>query len=667
VLRLDVQDSQLKILWNDRVVLTHSRRAPAFWIGSGEADYRCRHGSYKIRERQRRGLWLGIPEVTPLGGDRFELVWSDELILLIEVVEGRLHLRFEGRNESRNRLRLRLAAEADESIWGCGEQYTHLDLKGRRLPIWTEEQGIGRGFDAISLLSELFYGAAGRWHTTYFPLPTFVSSARYAVHCDVKSLSKFDFRAREFHDLEFWTTDVGLVVDSQPTLAALVGRMSQLLGRQPPLPEWAFDGAWLGIQGGNEVVRRKTEAALSVGTKVAAIWAQDWEGRRVTSFGKQLWWNWQYDSELYPNLPREILHWREKGIRFLGYCNPFLATERSLFEEARARHLLVRDAGSGEPTMVKVTTFPAAQLDLTNPETRLWMKEVIKRNMIGIGLSGWMADFGEWFPPEQVSLASGESPELAHNPYPAQWAELNREAIVEAGRGDDVVFFARAGYTNSVRHAPIFWAGDQLVNWSYDDGLASVIPAAISLGLCGVGVTHADVGGYTTVGWIKRSKELFLRWAELGAFSPIMRTHEGNRPEANWQFDSDGETLSAFARLSRIHAALKPYWLQLQEEYQASGLPFTRHMALHFEEDSVARSLQYQFMLGRDLLVAPVCKPRKRKWRVYLPSGDWCHLWSGESLPSGWNHVEAPLGKPPVFWRSGSSFAPLFASLTQIP
>lgn len=665
--RLDVQDSKLNLYWKQRLVLSHSQRSPAFWLGGAEADYRSRHGSYKIRERRREGTWLGMPVVSPFGVDRYELVWSDELVLSICVEDDRLHLRFESRNSERNRLRVRLAATDGEHIWGCGEQYSHLNLKGRRLPIWTEEQGIGRGFDAISLLAEVLYGAAGRWHTTYFPLPTFLSSERYAIHCDVTALSKFDFRGRDAHWLEFWTTDVGIVVDVQPTLVALVSRLSHFLGRQPPVPEWVFEGAWLGIQGGNDVVRRKTDAALAAGTKVAAIWAQDWEGRRVTSFGKQLWWNWEYDSTLYPNLPQEILSWREKGIRFLGYCNPFLATERNLFAEARDGGLLVRDAESDKPTMVKVTTFPAAQLDLTNEATRRWIKDIIKKNMIGIGLSGWMADFGEWSPPQGVNLASGESPALVHNPYPALWAQVNREAVVEAQKEDEVIFFARAGYSNSVRHAPIFWAGDQLVNWSYADGLASVVPAAISLGLCGVGVTHADVGGYTTAGWIKRSKEIFLRWAELGAFSPIMRTHEGNRPEANWQFDSDEETLRLFARLSQIHATLKPYWLHLQKEYQETGLPFTRHMALHFEEDAVARDLQYQFLLGRDLLVAPVCKPRRKRWRVYLPKGCWRHLWSGALLPSGWNEVEAPLGKPPVFWLEGSRYNELFASLPQIP
>ncbi|MFL1587060.1 hypothetical protein NKZ05_21525, partial [Stutzerimonas stutzeri] len=84
---------------------------------------------------------------------------------------------------------------------------------------------------------------------------------------------------------------------------------------------------------------------------------------------------------------------------------------------------------------------------------------------------------------------------------------------------------------------------ETIVDWSLDDGLASVVPAALSLAMTGHGLHHSDIGGYTTLFEMKRSKELLLRWCDFSAFTPMMRTHEGNRPGDNWQFDGDAETI----------------------------------------------------------------------------------------------------------------------------
>jgi alpha-glucosidase len=229
-----------------------------------------------------------------------------------------------------------------------------------------------------------------------------------------------------------------------------------------------------------------------------------------------------------------------------------------------------------------------------------------------------------------------------------------------------VLFFMRAGYHGSTRLSPAFWAGDQLVSWSINDGLATAIPAGISLGLQGGAHFHSDLGGFTTVAWVRRSKELFLRWAELAAFTLQMRSHEGNRPERNWQFDSDSETLDFLARMTRIFDGLKAYRLQALREYQQTGLAPIRHPYLHYEADPQIHALKYQYLLGRDLLVAPVISPRRRSRYVYLPDDRWIHLWSAKPCNPGWQRVPAALGQPPVFYREASPFARDFAALRQL-
>jgi alpha-glucosidase len=660
MIKIQATDESVSLFWNGLPLLEHSHQDPAISVGEGEGHYKERHGSYKIRNLwQRKEKKLRHFDVVEQNPARAIIVFENTLTLVAEAIDNRLELRFTANDTKLNRLFLKLKAQTEERIYGCGEQFTHLNLKGRKVPLWCEEQGIGRGFDLISLLAEVFYGAAGRWYTTYFPQPTFVSSAHYFLHAHSSSYAEFDFRKNNFHTLHFWEIPQRITFASAKTQVDVVAGLSQLLGRQPRLPEWAYSGAWLGIQGGIAIVKERVQKMVAAGTPVAAVWAQDWEGVRVTPFGRQLWWNWEYDAERYPKLSEECTALAMQGIRFLGYINPFLALEKNLHKVAQQKNLLIKK-DDGTEAYALVTSFPAAMLDFTNPSTRVWIKDIIKANMIDTGLSGWMADFGEWAPPRGIRLHSGEDTEKHHNNYPVQWAQLNREAIEEAGRGSDLVFFTRAGYTGTSRYSPIIWAGDQLVNWSLNDGLASVIPAAISLGYSGIGVTHADIGGYTTAAWIKRSKELFLRWAEMGAFTPIFRTHEGNRPQDNWQFHSCPETISHFARMAKIHAALAPYVKQTLNEYYEKGIPAQRHIALHYENDTAAHQQKYSYLYGRDLLVAPVYLKGKKKWKVYLPQDTWIHAWSKQELKQGWHTVNAPLGEPPVFWRKESTWAKLF-------
>lgn len=647
------------LLFKGTVVAGHTRRRPLFELGRGEAEYRMRHGSFKIKDRLMARIdALGSYDLEEEEGQvRIKGALAD---ISCCVAEGRLEFTFQPHRDDFNRAWFRPAAVEGEYIFGGGEQYSAVNLAGRTVPVWCREQGVGRGRDLITLLAELTHGSGGAWHTTYFPQPTFLSSRNWFCHIEGSAYMECSFRPGDY-EIHCFEVPAKIIFSRQDSPAALLADLTALLGRQPPLPDWVNDGVWLGLQGGREVVERKLNAALEAGVKVAALWCQDWVGSRLTSFGKQLMWDWRYDRELYPDLPAFAGDLAAEGVRFLGYINPFLALEGELYREAAEKGYTVQKPGGGE-YHVSVTDFPVAMLDLTNEEAVRWIKQVIVDNMIGTGLSGWMADFGEYLPVDAL-LHSGESAELYHNRYPVKWARVNREAVVEAGREEEVTFFCRAGYSGVSAHAPLFWAGDQLVNWSLDDGLASVIPAALSAGLSGIGHFHSDIGGYTTVAWIKRSRELFMRWAEMSAFSAVMRTHEGNRPAVNYQFDSDREGLLHFARMSRVHAHLKPYIREALKQYQKSGLPLIRHLWLHYPHDRAALALKYQYLFGRDLLVAPVYRRGCRKLSLYLPDERWTHLFSGQKYRGGRHLVEAPLGEPAVFYRAESPWRDLFAAL----
>lgn len=400
---------------------------------------------------------------------------------------------------------------------------------------------------------------------------------------------------------------------------------------------------------------------------MAAFWLQDWVGQRETSFGTQLWWNWELDRDHYPGWDRLVADLGYNGVRTMSYISPLLAdptekgnVRRNLFEEAKHNGYLVKNR-RGEPYMLEQTDFSAALVDLTNPAAREWIKAVIKENLIGSGVSGWMADFGEGLPYD-AALYSGVSPETYHNRYPEEWAQVNREAIEEAGLGDEAVFFTRAGFTRSPAYSTLFWLGDQLVSWDRHDGIKTAVVGMLSGGISGYALNHSDIGGYTAIdsSLLKyyRSKELLLRWTELSAFTVVFRTHEGNRPEVNHQFYSDSETLRHFSRFAKVYAAWEPYRTKLVKEAAAIGLPVIRHPFLHYPDDSEVYGLRYQFMVGSEFMVAPVLEPNEDAVELYLPAGRWVHLWSGReygSLGEGvYETVEAPIGEPAVFYKEGS-------------
>lgn len=666
-LELIEQSDGFTLLFQQRLLLKHSQQAPCLWIGRGKADIDMFRGNFSIKDCLSEKLALTDAVITAKGKgwdihfSRGEVAEA-QLHITLDAA-GRLEMTLSNGDKDNNRMWLRLAAQEEDHIYGCGEQFSYFDLRGKPFPLWSSEQGVGRNKQSyVTWQADCKENAGGDYYWTFFPQPTFVSSQKYYCHIDNSCYMNFDFSASDYHELAIWQDSAVLRFECADSYIGLLEKLTALLGRQPELPDWVYDGVILGIQGGTDVCQQKLDVMREHGVKVSGIWAQDWEGRRITSFGKRLMWNWRWDSELYPELDTRIPQWKKEGVRFLGYINPYVAIEKELYAEAAEKGYLTKDY-SGNDYQVEFGEFYAGVVDLTKPAAYDWYKEVIKKNLIEFGLDGWMADFGEYLPTDTL-LDNGVDAEIMHNAWPALWAKCNYDALAETGKLGEILFFMRAGYTGSQKYSVMMWAGDQNVDWSLDDGLASVIPAALSLAMTGHGLHHSDIGGYTTLFDMKRSKELLMRWCEFCAFTPLMRTHEGNRPDDNWQFDHDVETIRQFARMTHIFAALKPYIKQAVALNSQSGLPVMRPLFLHYEDDAHTYNLKYQYLFGCDLLVAPVYEEGRSDWTLYLPQDSWVNLWTGEQHCGGAEvTVAAPMGQPPVFYRASSEWAELFASL----
>ncbi|GAA0577100.1 alpha-glucosidase [Halomonas salifodinae] len=664
------QDDRLSLRLGGDALLDHAPGAPAFFVGRGRERMEMYRGNFEIEDYLESREALGHLTVSEAkAGLRLELRRhaTDEVQLTLRLVELEDGVRLEtlAVAEGINRFWLRLAAQGAERVWGGGEQMSYFDLRGRHFPLWTSEPGVGRDKSTyVTWQSDVVNRAGGDYYHTNYPQPTFISSRRYFCHLETSHYADFDFRHAEFHELQVWGLPSTILLREAPTFLALVEKISATFGRQPPLPDWVHNGVILGLKRGQAHAEAKLAEALASDMAVSALWCEDWAGVRETSFGTRLFWDWRWQPERYPSLDRLIGELRERDVRFLGYVNPYLCVDGSLFPEAEARGYLATD-GQGQTAIVDFGEFDCGVVDFTNEAACAWFKDaILRREMLDFGLSGWMADFGEYLPVD-VSLHNGVSAKVEHNRWPVRWARVNAEAIAEAGLTEEVTFFMRAGYSGVQGHCPLLWAGDQSVDFSHHDGLVTVICAALSSGLMGNAFHHSDIGGYTSLFGNTRDAELFMRWAEMAAFTPVMRTHESNRPTENVQWFDDPQVAAHLARMSRLYVHLAPYLKVLVAEGSERGIPVQRPLFLHFEDDAEGYAIQDQYLLGPDLLVAPVHEAGRHDWSVYLPAGvEWVHPWSGERHAGGGRvTVAAPCGEPPVFYRADSQWAGLFADL----
>ena len=622
----------------------------------------CKQPNYLQLNQDQNALRIS-GEFTDCADVTFELMFS---------VSSQKQLSFQAKlsgNPDYNRIYLNYASEPDELFYGFGEQFVNFNLKGRRFPIWVEEQGHGRGKQPLTSLMKLIGagGSAGTWYTTYSYVPYYVTNKSRSLYVRNYEYMVFDLEKKDRVRIEIFSNHIETTIIAGKDPLDIVNQFTNYTGRMQPLPEWTHQGVILRAFGGTEAVLKEVDEALEAGVALAGVWIEDWMGRRETLLGTRLWWNWEANKSVYEDWPGLVQSLRNRGIRVLIYFNPYLADvvdqqvdfERKYYREALSFNYLIKNP-AGEPYTFGAGLFDGAIVDLSNPDARTFLKNLMQ-DQIAIGVSGWMADFGEAVPYD-ASLYSGEDPKTFHNKYPAEWAKLNREAIDESGAQGEVVTFHRSGNIKSPGYAPLFWTGDQLVTWDDNDGIKTVIPALTSSGLSGWSLSHSEVAGYLSINLgllnYTRSKELFLRWPEISVFTAMLRTHSTIRPESNHQWNSDDETKRIFANYTQFFKALSPYRKVLMAEAALNGYPLIRHPILHYPDDPNVSTLTQQFMYGSNFWVAPVVDKGKRSVDVYLPAGDWVHLWSGNVYRSSGERyrVASTPGEPAVFFQKSLNF-----------
>ena len=587
-------------------------------------------GAYTVKEKRGKAVKVETEQVLKPGF--FSIGTKNEIIGITEV---------------------KIVTEKGLRYFGGGEQFSHVELTGKKVPFLVEENGIGRGDQPATKTANLV-GVGGHEWTTYCPIPLILSTNNNAYLIENDCYSEIDLSIDGEITFIVHDNQLRLRKFEADSPKELIKKITNYLGRMPELSDWTY-GTILGIQGGSERVKQLVKDAQAFGSPVSAIWIQDWVGKKQTSIGSRLRWEWKPDETTYPNFKQFCAEMNAQNIKVMGYINPFLLEGTDMTNEAVEKGYIVHRM-DGSPYLTPFGGFKGYILDLSNPATREWIKGIIKTNMIGNGLSGWMADFAEYLPFD-CKLHSGQNPKDYHNRFAADWAKVNREAVEEAGKLGEVVFFSRSGFTGSSGISTLFWAGDQMVEFGEHDGLGSVITAMLSSGLSGMAVNHSDVGGYTAMKFplfrnYLRDKELLYRWIEFEAFTPIFRTHEGVLPYDMVQTYTDSSTQEFFARFGIIHKELEPYFKKLIKEASETGVPVIRHPWLVCPNDINCLNTNYQIFVGDDMLVLPVTERGQTTVSGYFPEGTWTHYFHGTEFEGGrWHEVYAPIGSPAVFWR----------------
>jgi alpha-glucosidase (family GH31 glycosyl hydrolase) len=542
-----------------------------------------------------------------------------------------------------------------ERYLGFGERSTAVDQRGQEVETYVGEGPYQR--EERPFISPGFvppWGFRSRDDASYFPMPWLLSTRGYGVLAENTHLIRHRL-ASERPDA--WSVEVDapairLLVMAGPKPADVVRRLTLEVGRQPPAAPFFF-GAWFQPSGDEQSQTRKliaADAPVSVAqTYLHYLPCGDQRGSR--------------DRER-----ERTAFFHEQGLATTTYFNPMVCVDYTeAYDRAAAAGALTRDA-AGRPYVYRYLDFTVSQFDFSAEPGRQIFRELLTE-AVEDGHDGWMEDFGEYTPLDSRS-ANGMDGEEMHNLYPVQYHCTAQEFARTQPRL--LARFVRSGYTNSHSCSPIVWNGDPTTDWGFD-GLASAVQNALSMGLSGISTWGSDVGGFFALGQRSLSPELLVRWIQLGAVSPVMRTQAngiaippGKRRPQVW----DDEILPHWRRWAKLHTQLYPYVDAAEREYRRSGMPIVRHMALAYPDDAAASGREDQFMFGPDLLAAPVLQPGATTRRVHLPPGRWVDLWRSagyrerdgahvlgraRTLPGGGEvELPAPLEELPLLARAGA-------------
>ncbi|MFE9426005.1 TIM-barrel domain-containing protein [Kitasatospora sp. NPDC006697] len=475
-------------------------------------------------------------------------------------------------------------------------------------------------------------------------------------------------------DATRWTADAGGRIDYWITVgdtpARILDSYTRATGRPPLLPEWA-SGFWQ-----SKLRYRSQEELLSVarqyrdrGLPLSVIVCDFFHWPRMG--------DWRFEESEWPDPAAMVKELSDLGVELAVSVWPTVEPDSDSHDELRSAGHLLRDAGGGLLTFPWPSRYggdallrPMAYYDATHPGARAALWQRLNRNYRSLGVACFWLDACEPDLPldraARAVYAAGPAAEVA-NLYSREHTRAVADGLRAAGE-DRPLSLVRSAWAGSQAHGALLWSGDIPTTF---DSLRRQIRAGLNVAMSGIPWWNTDIGGFFGGDPDDPAyRELLVRWFQYGTFSPVMRLHGDRQPNYSafaadmtggpnevWSYGEEAYGILRDHLLLRER--LRPYLRRLSEDAHRTGAPPMRPLFFDFPEDARAWEVDDQFLLGPDVLVAPVAEAGVRSRRVYLPAGaDWRDPVTGRELRGGTTvDAAAPLERIPHFVRQGADAA----------
>ncbi|MEW2604877.1 alpha-xylosidase [Streptomyces sp. NPDC001499] len=514
-----------------------------------------------------------------------------------------------------------LALDVGENVYGLGERFTPYVKNGQTVDIWQADGGTS---------SEL----------AYKNIPFYLSSRGYGVFVNHPGKVSFEVGSESVGQVQFSVEDQSIeyYVVAGPTPKDVLSRYTALTGRPALPPAWSF-GLWL---------TTSFCTSYDEATVTSFVDGMAERGIPLSVFHFDCFWMREYqwsdflwDPEVFPDPEGMLARLKERGLRVSMWINPYIAQKSALFAEGAEHGYLVRRP-NGDIWQWDLWQPGMALVDFTNPAARAWYDDKL-RALLDQGVDCFKTDFGERIPTDVV-WHDGSDPERMHNYY-AQIYNRTVFELLERERGaGEAVLFARSA-TAGGQQFPVHWGGDCFASFT---AMAESLRGGLSLSLSGFGFWSHDIGGFEGT----PDPAVFKRWLAFGLLSSHSRLHGNVSYRVPWEFGE--EAVDVARKFTLLKHRLMPYLYGVAAEAHRTGVPMMRPMLAEFPGDPASRTLDRQYMLGPDLLVAPVFT-EDGEVEYYVPEGTWTSLLTGERVTGpAWRHETHGFDSVPLLVRDGA-------------
>ncbi|HEX8088489.1 MAG TPA: TIM-barrel domain-containing protein [Blastocatellia bacterium] len=547
----------------------------------------------------------------------------------------------------------------DERFYGLGEKAARLDKRRGQFTMWNSDTpAYHAGTDPI-----------------YQSIPFYIGLEKgraYGIFFDNSYRTRFDFGASSQAHVSF-AADGGQMnyyFFWGPSIKKVVSRYSDLTGHIQLPPMWALGNqqsrwSYYPQSVAEDIVHNYRERDLPLDVLYLDI--DYMSGYRVFT----------WDTSRFPNPAEFTDRLRRQGVKVVTIVDPgvkYQPTESSAAQNADRPELAAQDKSyyvynqgleknfflkrkDGKLYVGRVWPGESVFTDYSMEGARKWWGD-LHRGLIGQGVAGiWTdmnepADFVDQTGKAQMDVVSYDEGEYSthaknRNVFALLMARATYEGLERLEPDKRPYVITRAGYAGYQRYTTM-WTGDNTSTW---DALALSIPMFQSLGLSGVPFVGTDVGGF--IG--RADAELLTRWYQVGFLTPMCRNHKdaNGYDQEPWRFGKYYEDI--IRKYLKLRYRLLPFLYTNLEEARRTGVPLFRPLLLNYQDDYNTLTIDDQFMIGADLLVAPVVRPGLVTRRVYLPAGAWFDYWTGKKIDGG-SVIEAaaPLDTVPMYVRAGS-------------